>query len=314
MADRTKRQHFVPRFYLRNFCDVDGYIWTHDSRRGTARRSTPENTAFETNIYSPVGDDGGRSDEIEVFLAEIESAAAPLLLRLSSREKLDDEEKATMALFIASLFVRSPAQIRQFAMLAGDLASWMTAVRAEDELNSKQRRGEDTRIEEKIIFYMGREEALNMSVDRRAGLMSFIQLDPISRLIEKMTWSFEISKDVEIITSDNPVFWVPSEKIPRSSYGFGLAHRLAVIPFPLSPSLILRIDHGNPKPWQDHLLDTRHAKLANKMRAQHKDHCLYYRTHQNGLHRLGMKYSSPVQQIDSGYMGPEVKVVRKLKD
>ncbi|MGR6432514.1 DUF4238 domain-containing protein [Rhizobium sp. PAMB 3174] len=314
MANRTKRQHFVPRFYLSNFCDADGYIWTHDSRRGDARRSTPENTGFETNIYSPEVEGGKRFDEIEDFLAKIEGAAAPLLTRLLKGEKLDYDEKATMARLIASMFVRSPAQIRQIAVNAGEMASWAAAMHAEHDLNSKQKCGGDTKLEEEVLDYLGRKDALKMNVDRRAGLMSFIQLEPISRLIENMTWSFEVSKDEELITSDNPVFWVPSEAIPSSPYGFGLAHRLAVIPFPLSPSLMLRIDHANPRPWQKHLLDKRRAKLANKMRAQHKDHCLYYRTHHDGLHKLGMKYSAPVQQLVSGYSGPEVKVVRKLKD
>jgi len=314
MTHRTKRQHFVPRFYLNNFCNEDGYIWTHDSRQGEARRSTPENTGFETNIYSPEVEDGNRFDEIEEFLAKIEGAAAPLLLRLLNSEKLDADEKAAMSLFIASMFVRSPAQIRQFAALAGDMASWAAAMQIEYDLNSKKKRGEDTKLEEEVLDYLGREDALKMNVDRRAGLQSFMQLDPISRLIENMTWSFEVSKDVELITSDNPVFWVASENIPKSPYGFGLAHKFAVIPFPLSPSLMLRIDHGNPQPWQNHLLDKRRAKIANKMRAEHKDHCLYYRTHHDGLHRLGMKYSKPVQQVDSGYSGPEVKVVRKLKE
>ncbi|WP_428643658.1 DUF4238 domain-containing protein [Roseibium sp.] len=314
MAHRTKRQHFVPRFYLKNFCDADGYIWTHDSRRGDARRSTPENTGLETNIYSPEVEDGERFDEIEEFLAKTEGAAAPLLTRLSNSEKLDADEKAAMALFIASMFVRSPAQIRQFAALAGDMASWITAMQVECERNSKQKSGEDTKLEEVVLDYLGREDGLKLNVDRRAGLMGFVQLEPISRLIENMTWSFEVSKDVELITSDNPVFWVASEKIPRSPYGFGLAHRLAVVPFPLSPSLILRIDHGNPQPWRNHHLDKRRAKLANKMRAEHKDHCLYYRTHHDGLHQLGMKYPKPVQQVDFGYSGPKVNVVRKLKN
>jgi len=314
MAHRTKRQHFVPRFYLNNFCDTDGYIWTHDSRRGEARRTTPENTGFETNIYSPEMEDGKRFDEIEGILAKIESMAAPLLTRLLNSEKLDVEEKAAMSRFIASMVVRSPAQIRQFAELAGNMASWETAMHAEHDLNSKQELGEDTKLEELVLDYLGRKDALKMDVDRRVGLMGFVQMDPISRLIECMTWSFEVSRDEELITSDNPIFWVPSEKIPKSPYGFGLAHKFAVIPFPLSPRLMLRIDHNNLHSWQNHLMDRRRAKLSNQMRAQHKDHCLYYRTHHDGLHQLGMKYAKPVQQLNSGYSGPKVKVVRKLKE
>jgi len=313
-AQRVKKQHFVPRFYLANFCNEDGYLWTHDSRRGKARRTTPDNTAFETNIYSPEVEDGERFDEIEKVLSKIEGVAAPLLKRLLNCEKLSDSEKADMALFMASMFVRSPAQIRQFANHMGGMASLMTSVHAERVLNEKQAKGEKSDIEERVLECLGSKDALKMNVDRRAGLIGFDQIETISHLIEHMTWSFEVSRDEELITSDNPVFWVASETLPRSPYGFGLGHKYAVIPFPLSPSLMLRIDHGNPNPWKRHFLDRQRAKLSNRMRAQQKDHCLYYRTHHEGIHRLGMKYSKPAQQLVSNIDGPDVNVVRKLSD
>ncbi|WP_245511913.1 DUF4238 domain-containing protein [Rhizobium beringeri] len=76
MSERTKRQHVVPRFYVRYFTQQDGELWTHDCVTGTARRSTPEKTAYETNIYTPAGEDGARIDLIEDTLAKIESQAA----------------------------------------------------------------------------------------------------------------------------------------------------------------------------------------------------------------------------------------------
>lgn len=314
MKNRTKKQHFVPRFYLANFCDEDGYLWTHDSRRGEARRTTPENTGFETNIYSPEMAGGERFDEIEKSLSRIEDAAAPLIKRLLKFERLDESEKSDMALFIGAMFVRSPAQIRQIAIHMGDMVGWVASRHAERDLNAKKAKGENTALEERALEYLLKQDALKMSVDRRAGLMSFVQLEPISRLIEDMTWSFEVSRDEELITSDNPAFWIAAEKAQRAQYGFGLGNKHAVIPFPLSPSIMLRIDHGNPNPWKRHILDKRRAKLANQMRAQHKDNCLYYRTQLDGIHRLSMKYAKPVQQLNSGIIGPEVKLVRKLKD
>jgi len=83
MSERTKRQHVVPRFYLRHFTQPDGELWTHDCVTGTARRSTPEKTAYETNIYTPTGEDGARIDLIEDTLAKIESQAAKIYLATS---------------------------------------------------------------------------------------------------------------------------------------------------------------------------------------------------------------------------------------
>lgn len=309
MTNRVKKQHFVPRFYLANFCDADGYLWTHDSRLEKPRRTLPENTGFETNIYSPEAEEGKRIDYIEETLSVVESAAAPLIQKLLRCESIDGKEKADMALFIACMFARSPAQLRQNANFFGSIAGRAAMIQL-DRIAEEQKDNEES---EYIFEILKEKGALELQVDRRVGLMSFLQIEPIARIILKMTWSFEISRHEEIITSDNPVFWVPSEKIPASPYGFGVGHPQAVIPFPLSPSVMLRIDHGNPRPWAITFIDRQKAKLANRLRAQYKDHCLYYRRHHDGLHRLGMKYAKPVKNLDVGYAGPDVTVVRKLK-
>jgi hypothetical protein len=74
------------------------------------------------------------------------------------------------------------------------------------------------------------------------------------------------------------------------------------------------MDHKNGQPWHSFSLSKQKAMQANRVQAQHKDHCLYYRTHHGGLHALAMKYAKPVQQLNAGVQGPDVKVQRKLKD
>ncbi|MGL4490746.1 MAG: DUF4238 domain-containing protein [Rhizobiaceae bacterium] len=313
MKQRNKRQHFIPRFYLSYFCDADGKIWTHDSRRGEALANTPDNTAIMTDMYSPTLANGEHFDEIDKMLDKIEDAAAPLMLRLLSCDPLDVDQKATFAIFLASLFVRSPAHIRQRAALFGDIAAWGASHQLEHQRNTKKKLGQDTRVEENLLRYMNKRDGLELNVDRQVGLAGFRMLDPISRIIERMTWSFELSKDENLVTSDNPVFWVPSHKMPKSPYGFGLTNKFAVIPFPLSPWLMLRIDHESSESWDLFSMTKARAKHSNQLQAQHKDHCLYYRTHHKGLHLLGMKYKKPVQQLDSGVSGPKVNVARKLK-
>jgi hypothetical protein len=314
LQTRVKSQHFVPKFYLKNFCDDEGYIWTHDSRRGDARRSFPEDTGLEKNIYSPEIADGKRFDHIEAYLSDVESAAAPIVQKLLRLEELSDNEKGDMALFLASMFVRSPAQIRQFARAFGEVANWATERQADFEIKGKKQRGELTEIEELAFDLLNKPDALEMNVDRRVGLMGFGNISEYAEIIMGMKWTFEISKDVELITSDNPVFWVPAAKLPPSPYGFGMAHPYAVIPFVVSPSLILRLDHSGGKSFQKFVLHREQAKKANRLQAVHKDNCLYYRRHHDGLHRLGMKYAKPVQQLQAGHATRQVNVVRALKD
>ena len=102
MNTRTKKQHFIPRFYLEKFANRDRDLWTHDSKQGTLRQSSPENTGFETNIYTPLDAGGNRIELIEDTLAEIESNAAPIYDELLSYRKLDHHSKTHFSIFLAS--------------------------------------------------------------------------------------------------------------------------------------------------------------------------------------------------------------------
>ncbi|TAT91482.1 DUF4238 domain-containing protein [Rhizobium ruizarguesonis] len=90
MNGRTKRQHIVPLFYLRQFTKADGELWTYDCVSDSVRKSTPEKTAYETNIYTPLGEDGSRIEIIEDALSKIESDAALMYPDLLSFRKLSD--------------------------------------------------------------------------------------------------------------------------------------------------------------------------------------------------------------------------------
>ncbi len=124
MSERTKRQHVVPRFYLRQFAQPDGELWTHDCIAGNARKSTPEKTAYETNIYTLTGEDGARIDLIEDTPATFESQAAGVYPELLALKPLDKIAKLDFAAFLATMFARSPAQLRQFAQAMGQMAFW----------------------------------------------------------------------------------------------------------------------------------------------------------------------------------------------
>lgn len=82
---------------------------------GIARKSTPDKTAFETNIYTPIAEDGTRIDLIEDTLATIESQAASIYPDLLAFKPLEPLAKLKFAALLATKFARSPAQLRQFA-------------------------------------------------------------------------------------------------------------------------------------------------------------------------------------------------------
>ena len=102
MNTRTKKQHFVPRFYLNNFVNDGGTLWTHDSQKNTLRQTTPENTAYETNIYTPLDDNGERIELVENALAKIEGLAASIMPDLLACREIDTEAKDNFSAFLGA--------------------------------------------------------------------------------------------------------------------------------------------------------------------------------------------------------------------
>lgn len=313
MSNRAKKQHFVPRFYLENFADKQGELWTHDSQKDTLRQTTPENTGYETNIYTPSDDNGKRIDFIEEQLSKIEGRAAAILPDLLTFRKLDLEAKTEFAFFLATMFARSPAQLRQYATFHAEIAHWAGSVQLESENRQKLKDGLLTDEDRKVEDFLLDRNNYTMDVDRRVGLVAFEQSETLAKLMVQMNWTFELSENQELLTSDNCVFWVNGgPKQDTGPYGFGLGHRQAVIPFPLNPTIILRLDWLPGGGWSKHRLVKKQARLSNQYQAKYKNRFLYFRTRDEGFRNLGMKYAEPVNNIDSGVDAPKISVVRKL--
>lgn len=111
------------------------------------------------------------------------------------------------------------------------------------EFRQKEARGDVSAADEVIQTIIHGNEMFTMNVDRRVGLLAFEQAKPLMNIMARMNWSYEISEKQQLVTSDNPVFWVKGGGPPDlQDYGFGLGNRFAVIPFPLSLGVILRLD------------------------------------------------------------------------
>lgn len=314
MSERTKRQHVVPRFYLRHFTQPDGGLWTHDSLTGVARKTTPEKTAFETNIYTPLDEAGSRIDLIEDTLAKVESQAATIYPDLLAFRPLSPVAKLDFAAFIATMFARSPAQLRQYAQVVAQMALWGSRHQADRDFRQKKAWGEVSAADEAIQTILHDNDMFTMDVDRRVGLLAFQQAETLMSLMAQMNWSYEVAENQQLVTSDNPVFWVKGGgPADPPGYGFGLGNPFAVVPFPLSPDVILRLDWRGDGAWKKFKLERQRARLANQYQAKHKERLLFFRDWNEGLISLATKYKAPVNLIDIGVPSPTIDVVRKLK-
>jgi hypothetical protein len=110
MNNKTqKRNHYIPRFFLQNFCDDSNQIYTYDKLNKKSWFEKPSNAAIEKNLYCH-----NDNDIIEQILSnKIESPAKCVLDNLVNHKTFpkSHEGREQLALFFATLGLRSPAYI-----------------------------------------------------------------------------------------------------------------------------------------------------------------------------------------------------------
>lgn len=74
-----KNQHFIPRYYLKAWCDLltpskqTPYVWQFSKDGTQAKKKSPENIFYEKDIYTITEDNGSRNLVFENNLSKLEN-------------------------------------------------------------------------------------------------------------------------------------------------------------------------------------------------------------------------------------------------
>jgi len=131
MTKAARRQHYVARFYLRNFAEprFSENLCVYDMRKRRWDWRTPDGVGWFPHLYSSFDEAGNRTDEFDQFLKiHVEDPAAPALKKLATGESISSVERSAAALFIALTAARSPTIMTE--VLDEHLASLGTTDRA----------------------------------------------------------------------------------------------------------------------------------------------------------------------------------------
>src|SRR5205085_9822489 len=83
----------------------------------------------EIDFYTATASDGGKDDRPEALLSKLESAAAGIL-RAQTPPTLSEEERITLAYFLAAMMVRVPAMLDTVKTFLNDVQSqWLRAMK-----------------------------------------------------------------------------------------------------------------------------------------------------------------------------------------
>ena len=127
-ANKTIKQHYVPQFYLKKFCNSNSKLYVYDKEKQNYFKATPKDICFEKNLYEYEANNsllgGGKPilpNDIENIYADEEGKYSALLDTIINRMDeqinpnaliLNSDEVDLLCSFVNNLLVRNPLSIK----------------------------------------------------------------------------------------------------------------------------------------------------------------------------------------------------------
>ena len=209
----TKKQHYIPQFYLKNFAGNDGKLWVYDRIEKKYFKSDPKDICCEKYLYEMPWENANPKlgkyilpNQIEDDFAKKESEYSKLLEKITkicsySQNKralvCHKDEKRLLASFVANIFLRNPWSLER-----ANINSVPDELMKNKEIQS---------IDELLkTMNFGGIESLVKAVNKKIWLdEEFIGNVPKQRINDVLDLNFSIlvSKKQQFITSSFPVVY-----------------------------------------------------------------------------------------------------------
>jgi Protein of unknown function (DUF4238) len=245
-----KRQHWVPRVYLKHFATPESSgtgkerLWAFSRDKSSPAKllcPSVELVAVEKFLYSPKNPDGSRDYSVEKKLAELEGTIGVLWPKLTTMEiGLTDSVRKILSLFVATMYLRHPLRRTEMIELHGRLVD---------------------RVESQLISFAHVPATIDVDVNGRKmkcksetfaewkntteeehhrAFVDFIVREGkwLAKILLKKRWSVIVADDPVFVTSDNPVI-LEGPDDEGEVCGFGTPGMTVM--FPLSPKMLLHM-------------------------------------------------------------------------
>ncbi len=217
MSNKTKKQHYVPQFYLKNFANKNKngfFIYCYDINQNKQYPANIRNIAEEKDFYK-IG-----SENFEEFFQNTEELASPIINNLSKTKKIKplniSRNRYKLSFFMSVQYFRTNEMrqdlLENFSKISNHLKKY--------PMNTKM-------------------EMFNNQIDKK--FIKHHQINFINKSSQEMTASLVSKKwivlknktEIEFITSDNPIVLYN----PNGLLGFACEH--IHIFYPINPKLCL---------------------------------------------------------------------------
>lgn len=320
-TQRTKYQHYVPRLHLKHFVGETpkGMVWVYDKQSSRCAPSKIAATGGTTNFYSIDVGNGDYNDTIDNMLQTIENRAAPIYERLLAGVIPTGQDRSDFAMFMATLYLRSPGKIRASAELFGKLmqvvmgVTWNDRDRFEKSIDLYEKEyGPSFQDRDKLWDLWQDKERYTIGVSQQQGLSALAASDDIHDILCQRRWYLLEAIEGYFITGDQAVtLWVP----PSTSFfgNGGFSNERAEVTLALSPRRALMITGHH---LQSSFVPAHLEMVANmnEQRAFHAERNLWSHQKDDAVLELAKKYKDAKHDIRLSNAGAlaEVKARRKL--
>ncbi len=239
LVPKHRKQHVIPKCYLRAWCDPltprgqAPYLWRITRDGSKKQKRSPEKSFTAADRYTIKLPNGGRDLIIEETLSKLESDFVRVLARVRRREPLEPKDRARLCVFAAAMHARPIAMGEHWR-------STMQSVKA-NVARLEQAHGAEPSASRDL-------EPL-VATAPQMFLAESLGFQP--PLLFQMAMSVMVTDDeVGFITSDTPCVWLNPEayKMPPIYRSPGLAQRGIEVRLPLTPQHLLIISHHDKIP------------------------------------------------------------------
>ncbi len=283
MDNIKQRHHYIPKFYLNGFCDINGQIWTYDKLcPDNVFSNSPTNTAVINKLYHLTGDQIDVDiNAIEEILAKwIEGPASLPLKNLISKKFPNMEDKMHLSNYFGLLMVRTPYYIQHLEMILNKYFDFDN--KANTQASYKENFLADYRAFDPNLSELDIENIRNsilkkevhLKVHRDFLLKKMLTVgEIISKILYNMNWGLIETDKINhpFIISDN-TFNVINPNIPRPGFyspGLGLPDTTIFIPISSELCLLLINNPGFRNGTVYHHGVPLYSSVGNKINLNH---------------------------------------------
>lgn len=195
--NNSKRHHYIPKFFIKNFTDEDGKLFVYNKEKDTIlkNKQSPKGIFFENN-RNTVNFSGHKLDNLEQFYSDLDSKMATDYLNVIKNKTVTPEELTSLTFLANLLKWRVPKSDLKFNELKSHLSKEELAIKI--QINNQNKA-----VDENAISHIENSDIFKES---KRILLSILPLLQGENLLEIHNHSFfQINTVFPSLIGDNPV-------------------------------------------------------------------------------------------------------------